>query len=64
MTEDEVRRSAEGLAQAMGITFYVVRTSERDFLEARNATPKSTDASITGHRIDSVEQQNVSMKWE
>jgi hypothetical protein len=32
MTEDEAHRQAEALAQGMGITFYVVRNSEGQFL--------------------------------
>jgi hypothetical protein len=32
MTEPEARRHAEALAHAMGITFYVVRSPEGDFL--------------------------------
>ena len=35
MTEEEARRQAEVLAQAMGITFYVVRSTEGDFLPAQ-----------------------------
>jgi hypothetical protein len=31
MTEHEARRQAEALADAMGITFYVVRKREGDF---------------------------------
>ena len=32
MTEQAAHRHAEGLAHGMGITFYVVRTREGDFL--------------------------------
>jgi hypothetical protein len=32
VTEEEARRQAEALAQGMGITFYVVRNREGDFL--------------------------------
>ena len=32
LTEDEARRHAGALAHAMGITFYVVRNPEGDFL--------------------------------
>ena len=31
MTEEQAQRSAEALALAMGITFYVVRTRDGDF---------------------------------
>ena len=34
MTEDEAHRQAEALAQAMGITVYVVRNSDGEFLPA------------------------------
>jgi hypothetical protein len=32
MTEEQARRHAEGLALGMGITFYVVRSRDGDFL--------------------------------
>jgi hypothetical protein len=32
MTEEQARRHAEAVAHSMGITFYVVRTPEGDFL--------------------------------
>ena len=32
MTEEQARRHAEALACGMGITFYVVRSSDGDFL--------------------------------
>jgi len=32
MTEDEARNQAEGLALSMGITFFVVRAPDGDFL--------------------------------
>jgi hypothetical protein len=36
MTEPEARRHAEALAQAMGITFYVVRSPEGDFFRCKS----------------------------
>jgi hypothetical protein len=38
MIEEYARRSAERVAFAMGITFYVVRNPEGDFLAVQNPT--------------------------
>ena len=46
MTEEEARRQAEALARGMGITFYVVRNREGDFLPVQ-APPDDCDIVAT-----------------
>jgi hypothetical protein len=57
VTEEHARRGVEGVAFAMGITFYVVRNPEGDFWAVQNP-PDGCEVIVTVTPPDSVQPDN------